>query len=162
MTKPAFISPLSRKTLSRPSKCVSSSAMILVPLTSVLYVLALASFTIAAYYGFNLTRLARKMKVMIMMTQDGPESIVGGIVILALSQAMNLVQSIVVLQNEQFANFFDVTSVTLLVSSAVMFAIGFHKMYAVYLNERLKAKVHSALEELAGNQEMAEWQNKLR
>ncbi len=88
--------------------------------------------------------------------------IVGGIVILALSQAMNLVQSIVVLQNEQFANFFDVTSVTLLVHSAVMFAIGFHKMYAVYLNERLKVKVHSALEELANEQEMADWQTRLR
>ena len=136
--------------------------MILVPLTSVLYVLALASFTIAGYYGFRLTRLARKMKVMIMMTQDGPESIVGGIVILALSQAMNLVQSIISLQNQQFANFFDVTSVTLLVSSAVMFAIGFHKMYAVYLNERLKVKVNSALEELANEQDMADWQSKLR
>jgi len=141
---------------------VNFTAAILVPLTSVLYVLALASFTIAGYYGFRLTRLARKMKVMIMMTQDGPESIVGGIVILALSQAMNLVQSIIQLQNQQFANFFDVTSVTLLVSSAVMFAIGFHKMYAVYLNERLKVKVHSALEELANEQEMAEWQDKLR
>jgi len=136
--------------------------MILVPLTSVLYVLALASFTIAAYYGFRLTRLARKMKVMIMMTQDGPESIVGGIVILALSQAMNLVQSIVILQNLSFANFLDVTSVTLLVSSAVMFAIGFHKMYAVYLNERLKVKVHSALEELANEQDVEDWQSKLR
>jgi hypothetical protein len=136
--------------------------MILVPLTSVLYVLALASFTIAGYYGFRLTRLARKMKVMIMMTQDGPESIVGGIVILALSQAMNLVQSIVILQNLQFANFLDVTSVTLLVSSAVMFAIGFHKMYAVYLNERLKVKVHSALEELANEQDAEDWQSKLR
>jgi hypothetical protein len=136
--------------------------MVEVPLISVLYVLALASFTIAAYYGFRLTRLARKMKVMIMMTQDGPESIVGGIVILALSQAMNLVQSIVVLQNVPFANLFDIVSVTLLVSSAVMFAIGFHKMYAVYLNERLKVKVHSALEELANEQEMAEWQDKLR
>ena len=141
---------------------MNSGALILVPLTSVLYVLALASFTIAAYYGFRLTRLARKMKVMIMMTQDGPESIVGGIVILALSQAMNLVQSIVSLQNQQFANFFDVTSVTLLVSSAVMFAIGFHKMYAVYLNERLKVKVHTALEELANEQDVADWQSKLR
>jgi hypothetical protein len=99
---------------------------------------------------------------MIMMTQDGPESIVGGIVILALSQVMNLVQSFVVLQNIQFANLFDVTSVTLLVSSAVMFAIGFHKMYAVYLNERLKVKVKSALDELANEQELAEWQDKLR
>jgi hypothetical protein len=102
------------------------------------------------------------MKVMIMMTQDGPESIVGAIVILALSQMMNLVQSLIILQNQQFANFFDVTSVTLLVSSAVMFAMGFHKMYAVYLNERLKVKVHTALEELANDQEVAEWQDKLR
>jgi hypothetical protein len=128
----------------------------------VLYVAALASFMIAAYYGFRLTRLARKMKVMIMMTQDGPESIVGGIVILALSQVMNLVQSIVVLQNGSFANLFDIVAVTLLVSSAVMFAMGFHKMYAVYLNERLKVKVHTALEELASDQEMADWQDKLR
>ena len=137
-------------------------ATVLVPLTSVLYVLALASFTIAGYYGFRLTRHARKAKVMIMMTQDGPENIVGGIVILALSQVMNLVQSMVVLQNAQFASLFDVISVTLLVSSAVMFALGFHKMYAVYLNERLKVKVKSALEELAGEQELAEWQDKLR
>jgi len=136
--------------------------MILVPLTSVLYVLAIASFTIAGYYGFRLTRLARSMKVMIMITQDGPESIVGGIVILAMSQAMNLVQSIVFLNNQNFASFFDVTSVTLLVSSAVMFAIGFHKMFAVYLNERLRAKVHSALEELSQDQENADWQNQLR
>ena len=136
--------------------------MILVPLTSVLYVLALASFTIAGYYGFRLTRLARKMKVMIMITQDGPESIVGGIVILALSQAMNLVESLISIQNTNFANFFEVTAVTLLVSSAVMFAIGFHKMYAVYLNERLRTKVHNALEELSEEQETEHWQNELR
>jgi len=43
-----------------------------------------------------------------------------------------------------------------------MFAIGFHKMYAVYLNERLKVKVHSALEELANEQEAEDWQSKLR
>jgi hypothetical protein len=43
-----------------------------------------------------------------------------------------------------------------------MFAMGFHKMYAVYLNERLKVKVKSALEELATEQEVAEWQDKLR
>jgi hypothetical protein len=136
--------------------------MILVPLISVLYVMALASFTTAGYYGLRLTRLARKMKIMIMITQDGPESILGGIVILALSQAMNLVQSLIQLQNANFANFFNVTSVTLLVSSAVMFAIGFHKMYRVYLNERLRAKVHTALEELSEEQETAEWQDKLR
>src|SRR5579875_3545621 len=45
-------------------------------------------------------------------------------------------------------DFLAVTSVVLLVGSALMFASGFHKIYAVYLNEKLKMNVESALSEL--------------
>ncbi|MGI0091747.1 MAG: hypothetical protein ACREBS_08560 [Nitrososphaerales archaeon] len=140
--------------------------LILVPLTSVLYVLALTSFAIAAYYGFRLTRLASKMKIMVMITQDGPEFIVGGIVILAVSQISNLLESLL---KPLVIDFFNVTSGALLVGSAVMFAIGFQKMYSVYLNERLRSNVYSALEELSESELMkeveekpAQWRGKLR
>lgn len=119
--------------------------MILVPLSLVLYMSAIVSFVIAGYYGFRLSRLAKKLRVMVMVTQDGPASIVGGIVILALSQVMNVIQF---LPGTNVEDLFAITSGTLLVGAAVMFAIGFHKMYAIYLNERLRTNVYSALEEL--------------
>ena len=125
----------------------SNSALLLVPLTSVLYVVALMSFSIAGYYGFRLTSMARKMKVMIMITQDGPQSIVGGIVLLAISQVSNTIDSAT---QAVAADFYSVTSAVLLVGAALMFAIGFHKMYAVYLNEKTRMNVNTILDDLLG------------
>ncbi len=123
--------------------------MILVPLVSVLYVLALISFFVAAYYGFRLSRLTRRMKVMVMITNDGPSSIVGGLVLVALSQVPNLIASI---ESSSNLDFLAVTSLTLLLGSAIMFAKGFHKIYAVYLNEKMKMEVNSVLSELVERQ----------
>jgi TRAP-type C4-dicarboxylate transport system permease small subunit len=119
--------------------------LILVPLTSVLYVIALVSFAVAGFYGFRLTTMARKMKVMIMVTQDGPQSIVGGIVLLATSQVVNTVMS---LTGVVASDVFTVSSVVMLVGSALMFAFGFQKMYSVYFNEKTRMNVNSILDEL--------------
>src|SRR5579862_5595071 len=121
--------------------------MILVPLLSVLYALALTSFAIAAYYGLRLIRMTHKARVMLMITQDGPTTIVYGLVLLAVSQLPNLVTS--ALGNA--ATFSDVLSVpvgVLLVGSAGMFAWGIHRMYSVFLNEKLKMTVKTELEDL--------------
>ncbi len=119
--------------------------MILVPLVSVLYVLALVAFGVAAYYGFRLTRITRRMRVMVMITNDGPASIVGGLALVAVSQIPNLLASI---SSNPNLDFYAVTSLTLLLGSALMFAKGFHKIYAVYLNEKMKMEVSSVLNEL--------------
>jgi hypothetical protein len=89
--------------------------------------------------------MTSKIRAMVMITNDGPASIVGGIVLLAVSQIPNLIASAVYIPNDDFL---AVTSVVLLVGSALMFASGFHKIYAVYLNEKLKMNVESALSEL--------------
>lgn len=140
----------------------------MVPLVGVLYVLALVSFAIAGYYGSMLTSMARRMKIMVMITQDGPQWIVGGIVLLAASQVINIMN--VAIANA-IGDFFAVVSVSLLVGSAIMFAFGFHKMYFVYLNEKMRMSVASALGGLlekgieAGQQaqqQAAQWKNDLR
>jgi TRAP-type C4-dicarboxylate transport system permease small subunit len=123
--------------------------LITVPLVSVLYSLALASFVVAGYYGFRLINMASKMRVMVMITNDGPSSIVGGIVLLAVSQVPNLLASITSIPNDDFLT---VTSVILLVGSALMFAWGLQKIYSRYLNEKLKMNVDSALSELVETQ----------
>jgi len=127
--------------------------MILVPLVSVLYVLSLLSFGVAAYYGFRLTKLTRRMRVMVMITNDGPASIVGGLVLVAISQVPNLMASV---YNSPNLDFFAVTSLTLLLGSALMFAKGFHKIYAVYLNEKMKMEVNSVLSELVERETVKE------
>lgn len=118
----------------------------MVPIVSVLYSIALASFAIAAYYGFRLSRLTRKSKVMVMITKDGPTSLVGGLVLLAASQVPNLIASLI--QVQLAADFFLVPSAVLLVGSAIMFAVGFQKMYSIYLNEKLKMSVNTVLDGL--------------
>ncbi len=115
-------------------------------MVSVLYALALASFTIASYYGFRLSRLTKKAKVMVMITKDGPAYLVGGLLLLALSQVPSLIASL--MQVELAADFFLVPSAVLLVGSAFMFAIGFQRMYAIYRNEKLKMSVNTVLDEL--------------
>ncbi len=120
--------------------------LLLVPLVSVLYALSLASFAVAAYYGFRLSRLTRKAKVMVMITKDGPASLVCGLILLAASQVPNLIASL--MQIQLAADFFLVPSAVLLVGSAIMFALGFQRMYAIYLNERLKMSVNTVLDEL--------------
>jgi hypothetical protein len=121
--------------------------MILVPLLSVLYALALTSFAIAAYYGLRLIRMTHKARVMLMITQDGPTTIIYGLVLLAVSQVPNLVTS----SMSNSATLTDALSVpvgVLLVGSAVMFAWGIHRMYSVFLNEKLKMTVRTELEDL--------------
>ena len=141
---------------------MNAAGMVLVPLTSVLIILALGAFGVAGYYGFRLTRLTGKMRVMIMVTQEGPSSIVGGIAMLALSEIMNLVQSYMA----KGTNFFDVTSEVLVVGSGVMFALGFQKMYSVCVNERLRTRVYDVLEDLSEieskKEQIPEWQGKFR
>jgi predicted permease len=121
--------------------------MIVVPLISVLYCLALFSFAIAAYYGLRLIRMTHRARVMLMITQDGPTTIVYGLVLLAASQIPNLVAASI--GEESIAS--DVLAVpvgVLLVGSAVMFAWGIHRMYSVFLNEKLKMSVKTELEDL--------------
>ena len=141
---------------------MNAAGMVLVPLTSVLIILALGAFGVAGYYGFRLTRLTGKMRVMIMVTQEGPSSIVGGIAMLALSEIMNLVQSYMA----KGTNFFDVTSEVLVVGSGVMFALGFQKMYSVCVNERLRTRVYDVLEDLSEieskKEQIPEWQGMFR
>ena len=119
--------------------------MILVPLVSVLYFLALSSFAVAAYYGFMLSRFTRSARAMVMITKDGPTSIVAGVLLVSLSQIPSLLMSLMAVSD---SDIFVVPSAILMVGAALMFAMGFHKVYAVYLNERLKMKVNSALDEL--------------
>ena len=130
-----------------------------------MYVIGLVSFSIAAYYGFRLTSMARKMKVMIMITQDGPQSIVGGIVLLACSQVCNTVTT---LTQTAVNDFYAVTSGVLFMGAALMFASGFHKMYAIYLNEKTRMNVNSILDDLLDKEkedlaeERAKWQGDFR
>lgn len=116
-----------------------------VPLASVLYTLALISFAIAAYYGFRLSRLTRKTKVMVMVTKDGPTTLVMALVLLAASIVPYILSSEF---GVNLSDAFEVMAGILLMSSAGMFASGFHKMYSVYLNERLKMGVNKVLDDL--------------
>lgn len=81
-----------------------------------------------------------------MITKDGPTSLVGGLVLLAASQVPNLIASLI--QVQLAADFFLVPSAVLLVGSAIMFAVGFQKMYSIYLNEKLKMSVNTVLDGL--------------
>ncbi len=117
----------------------------MVPLVSVFYTLALFSFVVAAYYGFRLSRLTKKARVMVMVTKDGPASLVSGLVLLAVSQVPYLLAAAL---GTSVADEFGIPAGILLVGSATMFAWGFHRMYAVYLNERLKMNVNNVLDEL--------------
>ncbi len=119
--------------------------MIEVPLVSVFYVLATCSFTVAAYYGFRLSRLTRKAKVMVMVTKEGPTSLVMGLILLAASQIPYLMA---IALNLAVAEEFEIPAGILLMGSAGMFAWGFHRLYSVYLNEKLKASVNHVLDEL--------------
>jgi membrane-bound ClpP family serine protease len=133
-----------------------------VPLTSVLYVLAIASFLTAAYYGFRLSRIT-KVNITIMMTQDGPVSILRGIVLLALSQILKLIE---MFTPSFYMNFFDLSSSILLLASGVILAIGFEKMYSGYNNERIRTSVYNTLEELGRadieGERKSNWQASLR
>jgi hypothetical protein len=132
-----------------------------VPLSSVLYGLALVSFATAGYYGFRLTRLAQKTRIMLMIGQEGPQFVLGGIVILAISQVMNLIDSLTV----SLPGLWSIVSDMLLMSSALMFAKGFHSMYVIYRNERLRSKVYSSLDGLDAAEkrlEKEEWRRELR
>jgi hypothetical protein len=130
--------------------------MIMVPLVSVFYTLALLSFVVAAYYGFRLSRLTKKAKVMVMVTKDGPASLVNGLILLACSQVPYLVAAAL---NTTVADEFAIPAGILLVGSAMMFAWGFHRMYAVYLNERLKMNVNNVLDELLERDALIDEQN---
>lgn len=116
-----------------------------VPLVSVFFTLAIISFVVAAYYGFRLSRLTNKSKVMVMVTKDGPTALVSGLILLASSIVPFL---FAVALNSNVTDAFEIPAAILLMSSAGMFAWGFHRMYAVYLNERLKMSVNTVLDEL--------------
>lgn len=118
--------------------------MILVPLTSVLYILAVSCFITSAYYGFRLSRIT-KVKTLVMVTQDGPISISRGLALLSISLGLKLVESI---NLEAYSNFLELSSSILLVVAAVTIVIGFEKMYSVYNNEQIRANVYNTLEEL--------------
>lgn len=135
--------------------------MISVPITSVLYVLAIACYLTAAYYGFRLSRIT-KVNITIMMTQDGPVSILRGIVLLALSQTLKLIE---MFSPAVYMNFFDLSSSILLLASGVILAIGFEKMYSAYNNERIRTSVYNTLEELGRADvegEKSNWKASLR
>ncbi len=119
--------------------------MIMVPLVSVFYALAVCSFVVAAYYGFRLSRLTNKARVMVMVTKDGPTSLVSGLILLAASQVPDLLASAL---KTTVGDEFGIPAGILLVGSAGMFAWGFHRMYAVYRNEKLKMSVNHVLDEL--------------
>lgn len=118
--------------------------MILVPLTSVLYVLAVSCFITSAYYGFRLSRIT-KVKTLVMVTQDGPISISRGLALLSLALGLRLVESFTL---AAYSDFLELSSSILLVVAAAIIVIGFEKMYSVYNNERIRANVYSTLEEL--------------
>ncbi|MDH2900546.1 MAG: hypothetical protein PXY39_06200 [archaeon] len=80
-----------------------------------------------------------------MVTKDGPASLVSGLVLLAVSQVPYLLAAAL---GTSVADEFGIPAGILLVGSATMFAWGFHRMYAVYLNERLKMNVNNVLDEL--------------
>ena len=109
--------------------------------------------------------MARKMKVMIMITQDGPQSIVGGIVLLAVSQISNTIDTVT---QSVATEFYSVVSAVLFMGAAIMFASGFHKMYSIYLNEKTRMNVNSILDDLLDKEkedlkeERAKWQGEFR
>jgi hypothetical protein len=136
--------------------------LISVPLTAVLYVLAIACFFTAAFYGFRLSRIT-KVNITIMMTQDGPVSILRGIVLIALAQTLKLIE---MFSAPVYMNFFDLSSAILLLASGVILAVGFEKMYSAYNNERIRTSVYNTLEELGKEdvegESKSSWQASLR
>ncbi len=144
---------------------LGSECMILVPLVSVLYSLALASFVIAAYFGFRLIRLTHKTRVMLMISRDGPTTIVYGLILLAASQVPNLFATALGDETSVASDILAVPVGVLLVGSAVMFAWGIHRMYSIYLNEKLKLTMNNVLEDLMEKEkaiEKEEFQGNLR
>lgn len=123
---------------------MSTSGLILIPLTAVLDILAISCFITSAYYGFRISRIT-KVKILVMVTQDGPVSISRGLVLLSIAVALSLVEGFT---SQVYYNFLDLSSSILLVAASAIIVIGFEKMYTVYHNERIRANVYSTLEEL--------------
>ena len=98
-----------------------------------------------------------------MMTQDGPVSILRGIMLLAFSQILLLIE---MFSQPVYTNFLNLSSSILLLASGVILAVGFEKMYSAYNNERIRTSVYSTLEELAKedveNEKGINWQASLR
>ena len=98
-----------------------------------------------------------------MMTQDGPVSILRGIVLLALSQTLKLIE---MFSPNFYMNFFDLSSSILLLASGMILAVGFEKMYSAYNNERIRTSVYDTLEELGRSDvdggRRSNWQASLR
>ena len=123
---------------------VAPRRLISVPVTSVLYVLAISCFISSAYYGFRLSRVT-KVRVLVMVTQDGPVSISRGLALLSITLVLKMIESFTF---EPYTDFLDLSSSILLVVAAVVTVIGFEKMYSAYNNERIRSNVYSTLEEL--------------
>lgn len=98
-----------------------------------------------------------------MMTQDGPVSILRGIVLIALAQTLKLIE---MFSAPVYMNFFDLSSAILLLASGVILAVGFEKMYSAYNNERIRTSVYNTLEELGKEdvegESKSSWQASLR
>ena len=132
--------------------------MILVPLSSVLYSLALVCFIVAAYYGFKLVQVTRRSRRMIIITQEGPKYVVGGLVVLGISQAFNLAQI------EAYFGVLGVIAQALLMSSAFMFAKGFQSIYQIYRNQNVRSEIYATLGESEEDSgvDRKEWNSKFR
>jgi TRAP-type C4-dicarboxylate transport system permease small subunit len=136
--------------------------LILVPLTGVLDVLAIAFFLTSGYYGYRLTKLTRSVRVT-MITRDTPISFFRGIILLASSEIIKLVD---IYSNLPYPSYFDTASAALFLGSAVIFAMGCEKLLAAYNNEKIRASVFSSLEELGKvdieRERGSEWNKELR
>ena len=80
-----------------------------------------------------------------MITREVPVSFFRGVVILALSQVMKLVE---IYSGPSSTTYLDTISPALLLASAVIFAMGFEKLLSAYNSERMRASVFHSLEEL--------------
>ena len=133
--------------------------MILVPLSSVLYTLALVCFSFAAYYGFRLVQVTRRSRRMIMISHEGPNYVVAGLVVLGLSQVLGIIQSA-----DAVLVALGVVSQVLLMGASFMFAKGFHTMYQIYRNQKIRSEIFDALGEPEESRkvEPEEWHKDLR
>ena len=79
---------------------------------------------------------------MIMISHDGPNYVAGGLVILGVSQLIGIVQSA-----GAFLIALGVVSQMLLMGSSFLFALGFHTMYQIYRNQKIRSDIFDALGE---------------
>ena len=127
-----------------------------------LYVLAFTFFLASGYYGYKLSKLSISVRVT-MITREVPVSFFRGVVILALSQVLKLVE---IYSGPSSIIYLDTISPALLLVSAIIFAIGFEKLLSAYNSERMRASVFNSLEELGRvdteNEKSRDWNGSFR